>query len=91
MIVKNFSINYADITELEKKLIDYISSDSRDVRSKGRITSDKRTNTMIVTETATKLKQVEELIRALDTQPQQVMIEARVIEASETFGKVFRG
>lgn len=87
MIVKNFSINYADITELEKKLIDYIASDVRDVRTKGRITSDKRTNTMIVTETATKLKQVEELIRALDTQPQQVMIEARVIEASETFGK----
>lgn len=87
LVVKNFSINYADIAELEKKLIDYISSDSRDVRSKGRITSDKRTNTMIVTETATKLKQVEELIRALDTQPQQVMIEARVIEASETFGK----
>lgn len=87
LVVKNFSINYADITELEKKLIDYIASDSRDVRSKGRITSDKRTNTMIVTETATKLKQVEELIRALDTQPQQVMIEARVIEASETFGK----
>ena len=87
MIVKNFSINYADITELEKKLIDYISSDVRDVKAKGRITSDKRTNTMIVTETATKLKQIEELIRALDTQPQQVMIEARVVEASETFGK----
>lgn len=87
LIVKNFSINYADINELERKLNDFIASDTKDVKSKGRVTSDKRTNTMIVTETSTKLKQVEALIKALDTQPHQVMIEARVIEASETFGK----
>jgi type IV pilus assembly protein PilQ len=87
LIVKNFSINYADINELEKKLTDYISSNDKDSKAKGRITSDKRTNMLIVTETATKLKQVEALIKALDTQPQQVMIEARVIEASEAFAK----
>lgn len=87
LVVKNFLINYADMTELEKKLIDFISSNEAGTKSKGRITSDKRTNMMIVTETPTKLKQVEALIRALDTQPQQVMIEARIIEASEAFNK----
>ena len=87
MVVKNFSINYADIAELEIKLKDFISSNEKDGKAKGRITSDKRTNTMIVTETTSKLKQVEALIRALDTQPQQVMIEARIIEASEAFNK----
>lgn len=86
LVVKNFAVNYADIGDLEKKLQDYISSDTAS-KTKGRITSDKRTNMLIVTETPTKLKQVEALIRAIDTQPQQVMIEARVIEASETFGK----
>ncbi len=87
LIVKNFSINYADINELEAKLKDFISSNEIGSRAKGRITSDKRTNMMIVTETATKLKQIDALIRALDTQPRQVMIEARIIEASEAFSK----
>lgn len=87
MIVKNFLINYADMTDLESKLKDYISTDVKDARAKGRITVDKRTNMLIVTETATKLKQIEAIIKALDTQPQQVVIEARVIEASQTFSK----
>jgi type IV pilus assembly protein PilQ len=87
LIVKNFSINYANITELETKLKDFISTGDATVKGRGRVTSDLRTNTMIVTETAAKLKQVEALIRALDTQPQQVVIEARIIEASEAFTK----
>ena len=87
LVVKNFLINYAEIQDLESKLKDYISSDVKDAKSKGRITIDKRTNMLIVTETATKLKQIEAIIKALDTQPQQVMIEARVVEASQSFSK----
>ena len=54
---------------------------------RGRVTSDARTNVLIVTETASRLKEVEKLINLLDRQPQQVMIEARVVEASEDYSR----
>lgn len=87
LVVKNFRINYAAIAELEAKIKEFIADTKKDAINRGRVSSDARTNTIIVTETPTKLKQVEELIQALDTQPQQVQIEARIIEASESFSK----
>ncbi len=91
LIVRNFSINYADIDKLEAKIKDYISNSVKDGINRGRVTSDTRTNMLIVTETATKLAQVEQLLKALDTQPQQVMIEARIIEASDKYTKTIGG
>ena len=87
LVVRNFRINYADISQLESKIKEFIAEAKKDALNRGRVSSDARTNTIIVTETPTKLKQVEELIQALDTQPQQVQIEARIIEASESFSK----
>jgi len=55
--------------------------------NRGKVTSDLRTNVLIVTETASRLKQVEKLIQLLDKQPQQVLIEARIVEASESYAK----
>lgn len=97
MIVKNFSINYADIESLEKKIKDVLAQDktARNTSGsaptlntpEGKVTSDKRTGMLVVTATETSLKQVEAIIKVLDTQPQQVTVEARVIEASEEFNK----
>ena len=87
LIVRNFRINYAEIASLEAKIKEFIADTKKDAVNRGRVSSDARTNTIIVTETPTKLKQVEELIAALDTQPQQVQIEARIIEAQESFSK----
>lgn len=97
MIVKNFSINYADVEGLEKKIQEVLAQD-RTARSsqgapatnsvqEGKVTSDKRTGMLVVTATETSLKQIEAIIKILDVQPQQVMVEARVIEASEEFNK----
>lgn len=91
LIVRNFSINYADIDKLEAKIKDYINDAKQGATNRGRVTSDTRTNMLIVTETATKLAQVEQLLKALDTQPQQVMIEARIIEASDKYTKTIGG
>jgi type IV pilus secretin PilQ/predicted competence protein len=87
LLVRNFRINYAEIATLESKIKEFITDSKKDAVNRGRVSSDTRTNTIIVTETPTKLKQVEDLIQALDTQPQQVQIEARIIEASESFSK----
>jgi len=55
--------------------------------NRGRVTSDARTNILIVTETASRLKEVEKIINLLDRQPQQVLVEARVVEATESYSK----
>ncbi len=96
LIVKNFQINYANITELEAKIKDFLSESGTSASpfpglpaatGRGRVTSDARTNTMIVTDTAARLAQVEKLLDVLDVQPQQVLIEGRVVEASEDYGR----
>lgn len=88
LIVKNFSINYADVTALENKIKDFITEGGAGQNvGRGKVTVDARTNSLIVTETASKLSQVEKLIQLLDSQPQQVLIEGRVVEASETYAR----
>lgn len=88
LVVKNFSINYADVAALEAKVKDFISEGTGTATtSRGKVTVDTRTNSLIVTETNTKLAQVEKLITLLDSQPQQVLIEGRVVEASETYAR----
>ncbi|MES2802957.1 MAG: type IV pilus secretin PilQ [Bdellovibrionota bacterium] len=88
LVVRNFSINYADVAALEAKVKDFISEGAgAAAASRGKVTVDTRTNSLIVTETNTKLAQVEKLILLLDSQPQQVLIEGRVVEASETYAR----
>lgn len=89
LVVKNFSINYADVAALESKIKDFISEGAvaGQTQGRGKVTVDARTNSLIVTETSTKLSQVEKLIMLLDSQPQQVLIEGRVVEASENYAR----
>lgn len=87
LVVKNFSINYADIQSLETKIKEFIAESKQGGTTRGRVTGDARTNTLIVTETVSKLNQIEQLIKALDTQPQQVMIESKIIEAGEKYSR----
>jgi len=70
-------INYAkaaDIVELLKQDQDLISE-------RGFISSDERTNTISVRETADKLEQVRKLIATWDIPVRQVQIEARIVRA----------
>lgn len=92
LLVKRFFIGYADITELEKKIKDFLTSTVVSptgalitTPSRGRVISDPRTSSLIVTESAANIAKIEKLILALDSQPQQVLIEGKVVEASEKF------
>lgn len=53
--------------------------------SVGTVLADKRTNSLIVTDTEENMAKISKLIEALDTQPQQVLIEGKVVEAKEEF------
>lgn len=92
LTVKRFFIGYADIGDLEKKIKDFITSNvitatgqSVSTPSRGKVISDTRTSSLIVTETPENISKIEKLIAALDSQPKQVLIEGKVVEASEKF------
>lgn len=53
----------------------------------GRVIADERTGTLIVTDTPDNMAKIEKLIAALDTQPKQIVLETRIISATESFSK----
>jgi type IV pilus assembly protein PilQ len=53
--------------------------------SRGSIAVDVRTNVLIARDVAGNLDQIEELIRSLDTQTPQVLVEARIVEATSRY------
>src|SRR5690606_32646234 len=67
-------VSYAQATQLQARAAELLSS-------RGSIAVDERTNVLIVRDVAGNLDQVEELVRSLDTQTPQVLIEARIVEA----------
>src|SRR5690606_36253262 len=46
-----------------------------------------RTNQLFVTDTAAKIEEVRKLLQSLDVAVRQVLIEARIVEARDTFGR----
>ncbi len=54
---------------------------------RGTLSVDERTNVLIARDVATNLDQVERLVRSLDTQTPQVLIEARIVEATSQFSR----
>ena len=55
--------------------------------NRGTLSVDERTNVLIVRDIASNLNQVEQLVRSLDTQTPQVLIEARIVEATSQFSR----
>ena len=60
---------------------------TRILSPRGSVISEARTNQLFVTDIPSKLEQVQILISKLDIAVRQVLIEARIVEASDTFGK----
>ena len=54
---------------------------------RGSILLDERSNTMIITDTRDRLNNIKRLISVIDKPMQQVLIEARIVEASDTFSR----
>jgi type IV pilus assembly protein PilQ len=71
-------VSYADATALQARAKDLLSP-------RGAIAVDERTNVLIVRDVAGNLNQIEELIRSLDTQTPQVLVEARIVEATSRY------
>ncbi|PZR52582.1 MAG: type IV pilus secretin PilQ, partial [Stutzerimonas stutzeri] len=59
----------------------------RILSKRGSAVVDARTNTIFVQDTPTRLEEVRKLIRKIDVPVRQVMIESRIVEASDTFSR----
>ncbi len=55
--------------------------------NRGSVTFDDRTNTLLINDTADKIAELKELIGLLDRPVDQVLIEARIVIADETFAR----
>ncbi|WP_369653093.1 type IV pilus secretin PilQ [Variovorax sp. V213] len=60
---------------------------TRILSPRGSVIAESRTNQLFVSDIPSRLAQVAELIQKLDIPVRQVLIEARIVEASDTFGK----
>ena len=77
-----FQINYAKGGDIAKLLK---SSDNNLLSSRGSITIDARTNTLLIQDTSDKLSQIRSVIGKLDIPIRQVLIESRIVIASSDF------
>jgi len=71
-------VSYATAGELSPRAQELLSS-------RGSLSVDERTNVIIARDVAENLNQIEELVRNLDTQTPQVLIEARIVEANSNY------
>ncbi|MCC7636012.1 type IV pilus secretin PilQ [Stenotrophomonas rhizophila] len=61
--------------------------DSGFLSSRGRIVADERTNTLMISDIPKKLTQMRELINVIDRPVDQVLIESRIVIATDTFAR----
>jgi len=86
---QSFQMNYTKAAEVASSLTAGGSgpNSTRILSSRGSVIAEARTNQLFVTDIGSKLEQVQQLIAKLDIPVRQVLIEARIVEASDTFGK----
>lgn len=78
-------VNYAKAKDFEALL--RTKGEHSFLSARGNVSMDERTNTLIVQDTAAKLVEIRGLINSLDTPVRQVLIESRVVLASDDFSK----
>jgi len=81
---ESFQLNYQKAEAFQKQLTD---EKQRILSKRGSAVIDARTNTVFVRDTPSSLEEVRNLIRKVDVPVRQVMIESRIVEASDTFSR----
>jgi len=98
---QSFQLNYAKAVDVARQLMGAgaagaaaapagggaAAASSRILSPRGSAIAEPRTNQLFVTDIGSKLEQVQDLVAKLDIPVRQVLIEARIVEASDTFGK----
>jgi len=90
-----FQLNYAQADDVKKSLMESGASTGsgganntpRMLGPRGSAIAELRTNQLFVTDVPSKLEQIQQMIKQLDIPVRQVLIEARIVEANDTFGR----
>ncbi len=82
LVVKLQPVNYADVKDIQKMIKKLLSA-------RGSVNIDQRTNTLIIKDIPSVIDEATALIKAIDTQTPQVMIEAKIVEANLDFSREF--
>ncbi|TAK96573.1 MAG: type IV pilus secretin PilQ [Aquabacterium sp.] len=89
-----FQLNYTKAEEIAKGLTGTNSGGSggggtaaRILSPRGSVIFETRTNQLFVNDIPSKLEEIQQMITKIDIPVRQVLIEARIVEASDTFGR----
>jgi type IV pilus assembly protein PilQ len=95
---QSFQLNYAKAADVAPGLAGQSASgggggggggstNSRILSARGSVIYETRTNQLFVTDVPSKLQEIQEMIAKIDVPVRQVLIEARVVIADDTFGR----
>ncbi|GAB6080642.1 type IV pilus secretin PilQ [Hydrogenophilus hirschii] len=92
---ESFQINYHSAAEIHQMLVSGRSGGGSNggaqtqgfLSARGSATFDARTNKLFVTDVEDRLAAVRALLKEIDVPPKQVVIEARIVEATTNFGR----
>jgi type IV pilus assembly protein PilQ len=81
MVTEYLPVDFATANEI----MGLISLSEQGKARGGKITTDARTNTIIITDIASNVKKAKDIVKQFDTPVKQVMIEARIVDATNNF------
>ena len=89
---RSFQLNYTKAEEIAKGLTGQNNqggsgNNTRILTTRGSVIWETRTNQLFVSDVPSKLDEIQELIARIDIPVRQVLIEARIVEADESFGR----
>jgi type IV pilus assembly protein PilQ len=92
---QSFQLNYAKAQDIANGLTGQGQTGgggaggttSRILSPRGTVIFETRTNQLFVSDVPSKLQEIQEMIAKIDIPVRQVLIEARIVEATDTFGK----
>jgi type IV pilus assembly protein PilQ len=92
MRTQAFQLNYTKAGDVAAALLGNSTAGngggaSRLLSARGTVLAEPRTNQLFVSDTPAKLEEVQAMIARIDIASRQVMIEARIVEASDNFGR----
>jgi len=87
-----FQLNYTKADDVAKGLSGQSASggggtNTRILSPRGSVISESRTNQLFVSDIPSKLEEIQAMISKIDIPVRQVLIEARIVEAGDTFGR----
>lgn len=87
---QSFQLNYTRAADIALQIAPPVNNNIASARllsPRGSVVAEPRTNQIFVTDIGNRLEAVQQMITKLDIAVRQVLIEARIVEASDTFGK----